>query len=73
MVAVKTHQAEAFLRTLGRLPQAILLYGSDAGLACAVYGLLRQSSHAKQPTPQIVEPLLKARAHSNLPSNRTGL
>jgi DNA polymerase-3 subunit delta len=32
MVAVKTHQAEAFLRTLDRLPQAILLYGSDAGL-----------------------------------------
>jgi len=32
MVAVKTHQAEAFLRTLDRLPQAVLLYGSDAGL-----------------------------------------
>ena len=32
MVAVKTHQAEAFLRTLERLPQAILLYGTDAGL-----------------------------------------
>src|SRR5215510_5476684 len=32
MVAVKTHQAEAFLRTLARLPQAILLYGGDAGL-----------------------------------------
>jgi DNA polymerase-3 subunit delta len=32
MVAVKTHQAEAFLRVLERLPQAILLYGPDAGL-----------------------------------------
>ena len=32
MVAVKTHQAEAFLRTLERLPPAILLYGTDAGL-----------------------------------------
>ena len=32
MVAVKTHQAEAFLRTLERLPRAILLYGTDAGL-----------------------------------------
>jgi DNA polymerase-3 subunit delta len=32
MVAVKTHQAEAFLKALDRLPRAILLYGSDAGL-----------------------------------------
>ena len=33
------------------------------GLTRAVYGLLRQSSHAKQPLPKIVEPLLKTRAH----------
>jgi DNA polymerase III subunit delta len=32
MVAVKTHQAEAFLKTLDRLPRTILLYGTDAGL-----------------------------------------
>src|SRR5262245_20232237 len=31
MVAVKTHQAEAFLKALDRLPRALLLYGSDAG------------------------------------------
>ena len=32
MVAVKTHQAEAFLSALDRLPRAVLLYGGDAGL-----------------------------------------
>lgn len=32
MVAVKSHQAEAFLKAVDRLPQAILLYGTDAGL-----------------------------------------
>jgi len=32
MVAVKTHQADAFLSALDRLPRAVLLYGSDAGL-----------------------------------------
>jgi DNA polymerase-3 subunit delta len=32
MVAIKTHQAEAFLGTLARLPRAVLLYGGDAGL-----------------------------------------
>jgi hypothetical protein len=35
----------------------------DIGLTSAVDGLLRQSSHAKQPLPQIVEPLLKTRTH----------
>jgi hypothetical protein len=36
----------------------------DVGLTCAVHRLLRQSSHAKQPLPQIVKPELKARTHS---------
>ncbi len=35
----------------------------DIRLAGAIDGLLRESSHAKQPLPQIVQPLLKARAH----------
>ncbi len=32
MVAVKTHQANAFLAALDRVPSAVLLYGGDAGL-----------------------------------------
>lgn len=32
MVAVKTHQADAFLRALDRVPPAVLFYGPDAGL-----------------------------------------
>lgn len=32
MVAVKAHQAEAFLRAVERVPAAVLFYGSDAGL-----------------------------------------
>jgi DNA polymerase-3 subunit delta len=32
MVAVKAHQAEAFLKAVERLPALILLYGTDAGL-----------------------------------------
>jgi len=32
MVAVKTHQAEAFLKALDRVPAAVPLYGTDAGL-----------------------------------------
>jgi DNA polymerase-3 subunit delta len=32
MVAVKTHQADAFLKALERVPSAVLLYGGDAGL-----------------------------------------
>ena len=32
MVAVKTHQANAFLTALDRVPPAVLLYGGDAGL-----------------------------------------
>src|SRR5581483_1230687 len=34
------------------------------GLAGTIDRLLRKSSHAKQPFPQIVKPLLKARTHS---------
>jgi DNA polymerase III subunit delta len=32
VVAVKTHQANAFLTALDRVPPAVLLYGGDAGL-----------------------------------------
>ncbi len=32
MVAIKTHQADAFLTAIDRVPSAVLLYGSDAGL-----------------------------------------
>jgi DNA polymerase III subunit delta len=51
MVAVKTHQAEAFLRTLGRLPQAILLYGSDAGLVLERAAQLAQRLAAEDDPP----------------------
>ena len=32
MVAIKTHQADAFLKALERVPTAVLLYGTDTGL-----------------------------------------
>jgi DNA polymerase III subunit delta len=32
MVAIKTHQADAFLKALDRVPTAVLLYGGDVGL-----------------------------------------
>jgi len=32
MVAIKGHQAEAFLRAVERVPASVLFYGSDAGL-----------------------------------------
>lgn len=32
MVAVKSHQADAFLKAVERLPSLVLLYGTDAGL-----------------------------------------
>jgi len=32
MIAVKTHQANAFLSALDRVPAAVLFYGSDSGL-----------------------------------------
>jgi DNA polymerase III subunit delta len=51
MVAVKTHQAEAFLRTLDRLPQAILLYGSDAGLVMERAAQLAQRLAAEHDPP----------------------
>src|SRR5436305_10882012 len=40
----------------------------DISLAGTVRRLLRQSSHAKQPLPQIVKPFLKTRAHLPQPS-----
>jgi hypothetical protein len=35
----------------------------DVSLAGAIHRLFRQSAHAEQPLAQIVEPLLKTRAH----------
>jgi DNA polymerase-3 subunit delta len=32
MVAIKAHQAEAFLKLIDRLPSSVLFYGTDAGL-----------------------------------------
>lgn len=32
MVAIKTHQADAFLKAVERVPAAVLLYGTDEGL-----------------------------------------
>jgi hypothetical protein len=44
----------------------------DISLAGTIHRLLRQASHAKQPLPQIVKPLLKTRAHDpNLPSRKS--
>lgn len=40
MVAVKAHQAEAFLKSLERVPSAVLFYGTDAGLVSERAGLL---------------------------------
>jgi DNA polymerase III subunit delta len=40
MVAVKTHQADAFLRALDRVPPAVLFYGPDAGLVSERAALL---------------------------------
>src|SRR5262249_4730180 len=51
MVAVKTHQAEAFLRTLERLPQAILFYGPDAGLVVERAARLAQRLAAEHDPP----------------------
>jgi DNA polymerase III subunit delta len=42
MVAVKAHQAEAFLKSLERLPPAILFYGTDAGLVNERAAMLAQ-------------------------------
>lgn len=40
MVAVKSHQAEGFLKALERVPPAVLFYGADAGLVSERAGLL---------------------------------
>lgn len=40
MVAVKAHQAEAFLKPLERVPPAVLFYGTDAGLVSERAGVL---------------------------------
>jgi DNA polymerase III subunit delta len=40
MVAVKTHQADAFVRALDRVPPAVLFYGPDAGLVSERAALL---------------------------------
>src|SRR5262245_20564978 len=42
MVAVKAHQAEAFLKAVERVPAAVLFYGSDAGLVSERAAVLAQ-------------------------------
>jgi len=51
MVAVKTHQAEAFLKALDRLPRALLFYGSDAGLVLERAQRLAQRLAAQDDPP----------------------
>ena len=51
MVAVKTHQAEAFLRAVERVPAAVLLYGSDAGLVSERAAALAQKLAARDDPP----------------------
>ena len=40
MVAIKAHQAEAFLKAVERVPAAVLFYGTDAGLVSERAGML---------------------------------
>ena len=42
MVAIKAHQAEAFLKALDRVPPAVLFYGTDTGLVSERAGGLAQ-------------------------------
>ncbi len=44
MVAIKTHQASAYLNALDRVPQAVLFYGSDVGLGVGAGRPTRQGA-----------------------------
>src|SRR5262245_10641173 len=55
MVAVKTHQANAFLAALDRLPPALLLYGTDAGLVAErASQLARRLAERDNPPGEII-------------------
>lgn len=55
MVAVKSHQAEAFLKALDKLPSAILFYGSDAGLVAErAASLARRVAERDDPPGEIL-------------------
>lgn len=48
MVAVKTHQANAFLNALDRAPSAVLFYGTDAGLVAERAAMLAKGLSARE-------------------------
>jgi len=55
MVAVKTHQANAFLSALDRVPAAVLFYGSDSGLVSErAASLAKRLSERDTPPGEIV-------------------
>jgi len=55
MVAVKTHQANAFLAAAERIPAAVLLYGTDAGLVAErAAQLARRLSERDTPPGEII-------------------
>jgi len=55
MVAVKTHQANAFLAAVERVPAAVLLYGTDAGLVAErAAQLARRLSERESPPGEII-------------------
>jgi DNA polymerase-3 subunit delta len=51
MVAIKTHQAGAFLSALDRVPSAVLLYGGDAGLVTERAARLAKALSAREDPP----------------------
>jgi DNA polymerase-3 subunit delta len=51
MVAIKTHQANAFLAAIDRVPSAVLLYGTDAGLIAERAGLLARRLAERESPP----------------------
>lgn len=55
MVAVKTHQANAFLAAVDRAPSAVLLYGTDAGLVAErAAQLAKRLSERDSPPGEII-------------------
>jgi DNA polymerase III subunit delta len=55
MVAIKSHQADAFLKAADRVPAAVLLYGSDAGLVAErAAGLAQRLAERESPPGEIL-------------------
>jgi DNA polymerase III subunit delta len=55
MVAVKTHQADAFLKNMERVPAAVLVYGGDAGLVSERAAVLaRRLAERQEPPGEII-------------------